>query len=313
MLSDEYFFDHIQTRDKKPPAVIYKYTSVETASIILSSGTLLFQSPLRYNDPFDSQWDFLWPVRTPEFRQQRSELLENAIRDQSTWPSDIDPVIRDALICERKELVEIPSPQADSKIAWLKDELRGLGEVPDALYLDRVFDLRRRSRVCCLCEINDSILMWSHYAAEHRGVVLGFDTAALESGFRRPLEPVEYLSHPPKLIDTNAWVRSAVFGLATPNFLGSPREWALTKSDLWSYEREWRFFWMAARGTPGEFEDFRFPRAALVELVLGCKIDNRVADEVHKLATAIHGNVRTISMNRHPSRFELMGTPHPES
>ena len=38
-------------------------------------------------------------------------------------------------------------------------------------------------RVFCLSELDDSVLMWSHYADQHQGVVLGFDTEAMEQGF----------------------------------------------------------------------------------------------------------------------------------
>jgi len=278
----------------------------------MSSGTLRFQSPLKYNDPFDSQWDFLWPVHTPEAQSQLSELLERAIRDQSSWPLDIDPARRDALIREREKLAKIPSAEADSRISTLKNQIHDTGEASTARFHDLILNLLQRMRVCCLCENSNSVLMWSHYACEHRGVVLGFDTAALELTLRCPLEPVEYLLYLPKLIDADDWAKSAVFGLADPELQGAPRLWALSKSDVWSYEREWRFVSVAARGKLGDFEDFRFPRAALVELVLGCKINEQEATELRTLATTNRYDIKTIALKRHSSRFELIGTLLPE-
>ncbi len=92
---DEHFDEYVRSRTVSPPKILYKYTTVETARIILSTGKLRFQSPLRYNDPFDSQWDLLWPAFTPDARQYERELHREALLNPAAWPPDADPATRD--------------------------------------------------------------------------------------------------------------------------------------------------------------------------------------------------------------------------
>lgn len=47
-----------------------------------------------------------------------------------------------------------------------------------------------RFGLLCFSEVWDSILLWSHYAEKHAGIVLGFDVSADRSRFL----PVDYVS-----------------------------------------------------------------------------------------------------------------------
>lgn len=82
---DEHFEDYIRSRSVRPPQTLYKYTTAETACRVLATGKLRHQSPLRYNDPFDSQWDALWFVQTPEYIALERSLLNQALRDRDSW------------------------------------------------------------------------------------------------------------------------------------------------------------------------------------------------------------------------------------
>ena len=54
--------------------------------------------------------------------------------------------------------------------------------------------------VLCLSEVNDNILMWSHYGQSHTGVVLEFPTEE-KSGFSAlHLLPVRYEDGPPSFL-----------------------------------------------------------------------------------------------------------------
>lgn len=305
---NEQFEEHVRTRTVKPPAILYKYTTIDTARAVLSNGKLRFQSPLRYNDPLDSQWDTLWPIHTPEAREYERALVEQALREPGAWPSNADPRFKRAMDQERARIMAVPEAEREAAIAEFARDAATDSGVPEPL-AQRILDIRRRMRVLCLCESDRSILMWSHYASQHGGVVLGFDTAEMENGPKRPLEPVKYCDAPPRLIDSDIWSRSMVFGLPHPPELeGGEREWALTKHTDWSYEREWRFVWIADRGTLGEHEDFTFPRGALLEVVSGCRTDAVRSVELLALARAIRPNVRHFRMSMHPSRFELVKT-----
>lgn len=86
-------------------------------------------------------------------------------------------------------------------------------------------------RVGCLSECNDSILMWSHYADNHRGICIEYD---LTNSIHQKLYPVIYTHLPidcSNLEDPDlAWLVSI-----------------LDKYDIWKYEKEWRIVFDAPR------------------------------------------------------------------
>jgi hypothetical protein len=87
--------------------------------------------------------------------------------------------------------------------------------------LDRI-RLRGQLGVFCLTERPDNHLMWVHYARNHTGFILGFDTSApFFTNDGRILEKVRYR-------DTPKVVRAA--GLDA----------CLFKSKAWQHEEEWR-------------------------------------------------------------------------
>ena len=84
--------------------------------------------------------------------------------------------------------------------------------------------------VFCLSEVCDDILMWSHYADKHGGFCVEYERAP-ENNLGYMAEPVQYQPQYPKL---------AFHDIAGPTPGASIDVLWLTKSDHWSYEREWR-------------------------------------------------------------------------
>jgi hypothetical protein len=301
----EQFEAHVRSRAVGPPAILFKYTTVETARIILSTGKLRFQSPLRYNDPFDSQWDPGWPLSTPDMKDYERFLIEQAISDPTSWPIDADQSHKEAMGAERARIEAMPPSARDDAVAALVEDLSSQG--PPNAFVRLLRDIQRRLRVLCLCESDESILMWSHYANQHRGVVLGFDARALESSWRCPLESIAYEAGPPSLLDAKEWVESMIFGRPMKPFLDQrERALALTKHLDWRYEREWRIVSVAPRGELGDFDDIAFPRSALVELVTGSRTDFVQSAELAALAYAFRPDVRHFQMAMHASEFKLV-------
>jgi hypothetical protein len=90
------------------------------------------------------------------------------------------------------------------------------------------------TKVCCLSEVNNSILMWSHYAQNHQGFCFEYDLSdpRLESDMVS-FYPVHYSED---ILDLNECLRLGqdAYGIS---ILAS-----IVKHIDWSYEKEWRFF-----------------------------------------------------------------------
>jgi DUF2971 family protein len=301
---DPDFEQHIQERTVKPPAVLYKYVPADDARKILSNCTLRFQSPLQYNDPFDTQWNIAWPLFTQEAMEYDRLLMERAIRDPGSWPKNISQISRVALYQDWKRIQGLPENQHEKEISDFVYGTTAKSGMPKE-QVEYLKDLQRRMRLLCLSENDRSVLMWSHYADQHRGVVLGFDTIAMEKGLQRPLYPIKYHSDLPRLIDHKSWNQSIAFGLPNPGLGGREIEWAVSKHSDWAYEKEWRFVTIAGPGTPGVYEDFAIPHGALVEFVSGCRSDKKLSVELLSLARNFAPDIQHYRMKEHPSRFEL--------
>jgi len=94
-----------------------------------------------------------------------------------------------------------------------------------------------RHYLCSFSEIDDSVLMWSHYADYHRGFCLEYPITDLLSGDirRRMLFPIVYSD---QLFDCNSIFQEMLAGRVPGNFY--PIAACLQKARGWGYEREWR-------------------------------------------------------------------------
>jgi hypothetical protein len=132
--------------------------------------------------------------------------------------------------------------------------------------------------VLALSEQRDNLLLWSHYANNHDGLCFELDCAAHPSAFPN-LSRVRYQDYPViswklanivEALGSDASILLQAADLSAEfSELDSPqtemlRQYFLTKSSYWAYEREWRALKPAA-GPLG------FPKSALKGIIVGCK------------------------------------------
>jgi hypothetical protein len=116
-------------------------------------------------------------------------------------------------------------------------------------------------RIYCLTPHPDNILMWSHYAEDHKGICLQFDTNVQLFG---TAWAVKYLEDYPSLT-----AHVMTFDGVLPTIL--------TKSDVWEYEHEFRILGTPQQtGLPIQLDGNYLPIGnALSGIILGCEADNR--------------------------------------
>lgn len=118
-------------------------------------------------------------------------------------------------------------------------------------------------RLLCSSRIADSLLMWSHYAAEHAGIVIEFDTG--EKPFSqipdRCVLPVIYSPRKPDYVQCNksADFENAMFAVAA------------TKASDWAYEQEVRIVVPATPQTLRQMRFFAVTPAAITGVFLGAR------------------------------------------
>jgi hypothetical protein len=280
----------------------YKYYTAESAKLTLERVSRKWSSPLLFNDPFDNQYDLDFPETTDELVAENTQQFLAVL----TSPEPIKPnqFGSETPMMEFLWLVHQNNPDlkyTDDEIAYLEGgALEGMQNVrkiaPEAnVEIRRVMD---DSSIFCVSETNDNILMWSHYAAHHTGVVIKF-LALMEVD--SPLivaQPVRYSREIPHLS----------YGIMMDSERG-PTEiretLTLSKSEDWAYEREWRVC-ATLRDKTQTYEILPYAPEEVGEVYLGCKIAADMKAEIIGITRRNYPKARIFQAEKHDSRFELV-------
>ncbi|MBE2281998.1 MAG: DUF2971 domain-containing protein [Prosthecobacter sp.] len=211
-------------------------------------------SPLAFNDPFEL---------TPRLEKPSDDLLLNRLNashlvedyvsmEQSRRAISRDEAQREYFACELpKRFLNLTSDQG-----WSKKEQQ--------MKWDYVGKIAERFRLLCCSHRHDSILMWSHYAEKHRGMVIEFDPDLFMPGvcLSKHALDVVYRSSPPTIPALH--LEPAGFELALNVMLS-------TKALEWSYEEEVRILFPAPEGLKNTDPfDQVFDPMCIKRIIVGC-------------------------------------------
>lgn len=206
---------------------------------IFTLNELYFPSPTKFNDPFDCKTAFCFNnCNENDFQAYIGGIKDYILKNNINV--DLNKKIEgiDNKYYQRSII--------DSYTVFLNEINKPLG-------------------IFCLSERPDDIIMWSHYADGHKGLVLQFDKAGLESyGY---CKKVEYSKDYPTLRDLNE-SKSSDEGIA--------KLFLLRKADHWSYEAEWRMIINIINGK----RIVKFPKEILTGVIFGCQADEKYKEKV---------------------------------
>jgi hypothetical protein len=156
-----------------------------------------------------------------------------------------------------------------------------------------------------LSKTNKNLLMWSHYASCHRGLVFAFDSKHPFFQGRLPLRTellaVEYSQNRFVLSKLEHWKTSED---VMPAFL--------RKSIDWAYEQELRVFARAREATEQKKDPqvlpiylFDFPKECLTEIVFGIFTNEAVKNRAIEVVKVRYPQVRLFQAGLNESSFDL--------
>jgi hypothetical protein len=210
------------------PRGFYRYRSMGERSLeftrdIVVESKLFFSIASDFNDPFDS----IPFVRVTGTRPEVRKYFQDVARE--FWEGASRQI-------RRAQVAELSRMTDEARTELMRQNVRS------------TFD---KLGICCFADSVAQVLMWSHYADNHKGVCLRFDAwhPWFQEGAPRQ---VLYRDERPAL---NVLVSKELgFGDALA-----------TKAKFWEYEREWRFIQTGGRRACA------FPPEALEAIYLGCK------------------------------------------
>lgn len=260
---------------------VYKYLTPSTAMIVLERRTLRWSTPPLLNDPFDMQLAF-------QIRHDFEALLPRVL--DAKWDHiqgrhlDLPLNALGRMIREHQERFRRFSRE---------DFDRHIGPSVERSFVEYVAhrdhynDVLRaffgNDKIFCVSARPDIILMWSHYAANHSGVVLRFRTDTPDNPFGVARE-VDYVDEMPSLYTDDVLVHMLA-GYSGLDHEALMRTVVGTKSAHWSYERELRIYSGAGR-SPAAFEDVAFGRHEIDGVIFGARTTEPDRQRLTALAAA---------------------------
>jgi len=228
------------------PSILYKYRDWTNKfhRRLISKQEIYFAKPSEFNDPFDGNIPIRWDLMTYE------ECVDKNIELINTVHKDKD----------QRQVREYAQKITKEKTLWH----------PDRLAKERPEQLAKWNAVIglfSLSSIPDNILMWSHYALNHSGFAVGFDTKSFASDYDfEYIEPINYQTSYPTISGLDD---------GTTQF----HKKFFYKSNLWSYEKEWRISINHIKK-----RIIKLKTETIRQIIIGCIADTKRISEITTLS-----------------------------
>ena len=257
----------LQEREKYIPKELYHYRSISKDENIkcnkhvdaLKNEKIYLSNPYNFNDPYDSAFS----IDIEKFKEDIKKISKQKLKEQI-----IDNKIREAGIdpnCVNNKEIMYKDINIDMGI------MDGFLDENQQFFYDYYVKNRIKFKVSCLSEIHDSILMWSHYANQHQGFCIGYDTSEIEENIKKQLFPVFYHETFFPLINVEKTDKKLNL---------------LIKYKDWRYEREWRLI-----------SDEKFLPLKPSKIYLGVKFNDEYLDYFKDIAREKNWKLYKMEMN----------------
>lgn len=290
---------HDEPPGKRP---FYKYASPETTLAILRQRTIRYSSPLTFNDPFDVQsglhFDFDL-ASLPGLILDKIGELATAQTEPNVDPADP----WGQLVLEtRKHFRSHGFPRDRWRPLFLNafDSLNKVFEETRAQFQDHWTSvLLPGVRVFCVSEERDNLLMWAHYAKEHKGAVFEFWSLPEEDNPLSVAKAVKYVDSPPSFFSEAEFVED-ILSLNKFNVSDLSRRYVYSKSTHWAHENEWRVWYPLS--TTALHDDMPIRQNEFIAIYIGCRATNEFRADVRDI---VKSNFNTTKIFQAIKREEI--------
>ncbi|MDQ0885929.1 hypothetical protein QFZ81_001017 [Paenibacillus sp. V4I9] len=281
------------------PTSLYKYRAVNEFSLKnLEEDTVWVTNAVNFNDPYDCALNMEFNYLEERIKRaiiskfldshNQNGVDKNQLKGYST--KSLKELCKFVLSYDKQLSTkpDIIDEFAESMIRLMKEE----NDNHVKLFVEKA---QKGTFIACFSELNDSILMWSHYANNHKGFCVEYDfkQCGNDDVLTRSLQPVIYTD---KMFDMSVYMTET---LEDHNNLISIYS-AIIKSKEWAYEREWRLtFPMGV-----SFESFNRAVTTPKAVYLGTKISEDDQNKV--LSIANRRNIPVFKMSMRSDEFKLV-------
>ncbi|SEO73295.1 DUF2971 domain-containing protein [Aquisalimonas asiatica] len=293
----------IQLKKQHIPKSLYKYRSVnEYALSNLKEDSAWCTHAANFNDPYDSSLcfdfssDYMDSLLLQSIENQTSGEGDNFFTEDNMniLSTSDDPL---------KAMIELAANHKGSSVT--PDMVDKLYEVCKGFTDNNIIEMNRRFnaaikqgyKICSFSQRMDSMLMWSHYSANHTGFAIEYDFSELPvTDIRsRCLWPVLYDD---ELFDASDFFMEQSRAGSFNNLFGIIS--AIHKAKDWSYEHEWRLILPMSPSDPPMNYSVPVPKG----VYLGSKISKEDEEKIVDIARTKGIDVHRMRLSH--NRFQMI-------
>jgi Protein of unknown function (DUF2971) len=279
--------DKAAMNSELPCNLLFKYLSLKRTSF-LDDCLFRVTQPSELNDPFEMKPRVLVNKYAEEDRsvardiaRQYGEPAEHLCDDRFIEGFYLQPV----LTLRLGDIIPIPN------IPELREEpFDSMQEVDECVahktckLLEKL--LNERYGIFSMSQDATDLLMWSHYAAEHRGIVVGFQADHRFFAEGGMLREVDYRENRVSVSTVDGIIRVAGHKLCDDR--DPPVATMLRKHPAWNYEKEVRLITLLENADkevkPAESSETiylrRFPESAIRIIILGARVNTEQSENI---------------------------------
>ena len=287
------------------PKFLYKYRPANDFSLDnLKNDTVWLNKPSEYNDPFE----FVEFLDFKKLERVTANTMKEEIIKEFTDVSLVPQEVIDEARTSEDPLVVIGKHHFKS-MGLDVDQINSLFEGIDGIIKkhlvganrEKINKMQNAMKVCSFCEDHTQLLMWSHYANNHRGFCVEYNISLWKANDirKRLIHPVIYQKD---FYDVTehllSQVQKGTFNNLYPIISGS------TKSKEWEYEKEWRFIFQIGDSFPTQ----NYPMTCQSKVFLGHRINPENKNKILEIAKEINLPVYQsyASKEKYELEFELL-------
>lgn len=272
---------------------VYKYCGAYGIAI-LKSLELKVTPPNQFNDPFE----FTPRMICSDPQKYARRVLKNKANLKKLYAMTVSEGLFTGSFREFREKAELERSEMEKHIAL------GVPSVVANVQKEHLDHVSAKYGVLCMSERCDSILMWSHYADNHKGIVIGFDDSAKVFRQDKGLLPVNYIKE--RVVYDANWKPGSV---AMTQY---ETKVVFSKSYDWTYEAELRQLFSLSNlhtkaiGTESKGYFLPFPATAILSVILGLRCPKSTESSIRSLLTQPHlSHIKLSRAVLHDTDFSL--------
>lgn len=321
-------FEHIKQlinyiQENKPKSLFHYRRCSEQSIEAFRENNLFFNTASNFNDPYDCLVYCNRNTIQKEIESIGNEENQAFLNDLVNHPEIVNnapPQISRKFLLKLQETIKTGEFENFSSTISQKAYLEIKKELQKAIDTNletTVSYYQTRMPLVCFSERFNNILMWSHYADNHKGFVVEYDPNSLHTKCNQCPEGKNHMNCPywqatmllpilytNKRYDaTNYIVDSTIINIC--NQKGLQGLWGfrdnfaqykinIHKHNCWSYEKEWRLQLYNINGS-------KTIKVKPIAIYLGCRIAKCYEDILVKYAK--EQNIKIYKMNEHPNKI----------